>query len=203
MRYVQLLCIIAIGFLSACGTLPTPQSLSSVSTAARDQPWRMAVVIVHTATDIVVTPYVIITPENAPQLAEISITLTISAAQRIRIPWRDDHGIRYAPAILTGVLRSDPLRIDSVSEITTALSEASVANMPTNQIVRVIGLLNSHPDSVFLHDRANPRMSRAFRPAWVSGTTPIRLAEGAPIMIEGVRVEDALIPLVIAPVITR
>jgi len=56
---------------------------------------------------------------------------------------------------------------------------------------------------VFLHDRANPRMSRAFRPAWGSGTTPIRLAEGAPIMIEGVRIDDALIPLVIAPVITR
>ncbi|MFM7678634.1 MAG: hypothetical protein ACKO83_07260 [Roseiflexaceae bacterium] len=203
MRYVQLLCIIAIGFLSACGTLPAPQPLSSVGTATRDQPWRTAVVIVHTTADTVVTPYVIITPENAPQLAEISITLTLSAAQRAHIPWRDDHGIRYAPAILTGVLRSNPLRIDSVSEITTALSEASVANMPSQQIVRVIGLLNSHPDSMFLHDRANPRISRAFRPAWVSGTTPIRLAEGAPIMIEGVRVEDALIPLVIAPVITR
>jgi len=203
MRYVQLLCIITFGLLSACGTQPTPQTLSSVRTAARDQAWRTAVVIVHTAADTVVTPYIIITPANAPQLAEFSIALTLSAEQQADIPWRDDHGIRYAPAILTGVLRSDPLRIDSVSEITTLLSEASVANMPTNQIVRVIGLLNSHPDSVFLHDRANPRMSRAFRPAWGSGTTPIRLAEGAPIMIEGVRIDDALIPLVIAPVITR
>jgi hypothetical protein len=95
------------------------------------------------------------------------------------------------------------LQVVAVSELTTTLSEASVATMPSNQLVRVIGLLYTHPDSVYIHDRADPQQRRAFRPIWEVRRNPLRLAEGAPVMIEGVRHADDLIPLVIAPVTTH
>jgi hypothetical protein len=70
-----------------------------------------------------------------------------------------------------------------------------------NRIVRVIGLLNTHPDGMYLHDRTNPAQSRAFRPMWRDKTILVRLAEGAPLLVEAVRIDDDLIPLVIAPVV--
>lgn len=202
MRYCwQLLWIVAIA-LGGCTSPPVAEPLSAVMSQP-GQRWRTAAVVVQTATQTLLTPHVIITPENAPQLADIRVPVVLTHSQRAQIPWRDDHGMQYAPVIITGTFGEMPVRMESVDDINTTLSEASVATMPPNQIVRIIGLLNSHPDSVFIHDRTNPRVSRAFRPAWVPGAVPLRIAEGAPVMIEGVRINEELIALVIAPVITR
>jgi hypothetical protein len=81
------------------------------------------------------------------------------------------------------------------------MREQTVANLDRNRIVRVIGLLNTHPDGMYLHDRTNPAQSRAFRPMWRDQTILVRLAEGAPLLVEAVRIDDDLIPLVIAPVV--
>lgn len=186
--------------LVGCGTPADPWPLTSMLGQRDGQTWRIAGVIVDDDTPFL-TQYVVITPDNAPQLASLHIAITLTAAQHATIPWRDDHGVRYAPVIVTGVLANR--QITNVSDISVGLSEATVATLPHNQLVRVIGLLNTHPDSAYLHDRANPAISRAFRPAWLLHTAPLRLAESAPLMIEGVRADDALIPLVIAPVTTH
>lgn len=202
LRYAVLWLGMWLCVLVGCSTLPDPWPLTSLVTQADGSTWRVAAVAVRQNDQVLLVPYVIITPENAPQPASFQIPVSLSAVQRTQIPWRDDHGIQYAPIILTGVVHQ-PLRIDAVSELITTLSEASVVSMPRNQLVRVIGLLNTHPDSIYLHDRADPQQFRAFRPAWVVSATPLRLAEDAPVMIEGVRHAEDIVPLVIAPVTTH
>ena len=188
--------------VSACSTSPEPVPLMNLQAQPADSTWRTAAIIVAHDTQRYLVPYVIITPENAPQLHTLQIPITLFVEQDAQIPWRDDHGIRYAPVIITGTLAT-PLRFAHVSAIETALGETRVASMPQYQLVRVIGLLNTHPDGTHIHDQTTPAQHLAFRPAWVTGSTPLRLAEGAPVMIEGVRVNNTLIPLVIAPVVTR
>lgn len=204
MSYVRRLCIILLlGMcVSACSTATEPVPLVNLQAQPAGGTWRTAAVIVAQDAQWYLVPYVIITPENAPQLATPQIPITLDTNQATQIPWRDDHGIRYAPALITGTIDT-PLRFVRMSAIDTTLGEASVATIPRDQLVRVIGLLNTHPDGTHIHDQANAAQHLAFRPAWVTGATPIRLAEGAPVMIEGVRVSNTLIPLVIAPVVTR
>jgi len=204
MSYVRRLSIILLVSICvcACSTPAEPVPLVNLQAQPAGGTWRTAAVIVAQDAQWYLVPYVIITPENTPQLATLQIPVTLDAAQAAQIPWRDDHGIRYAPALITGTIAT-PLRFARISAIDTALSEASVATIPRDQLVRVIGLLNTHPDGTHIHDQTNAAHHLAFRPAWVTGATPIRLAEGAPIMIEGVRVSNTLIPLVIAPVVTR
>jgi hypothetical protein len=52
-----------------------------------------------------------------------------------------------------------------------------------------------------LADRSDPRITIGFEPPWLADTAPVRLRDGAALLIEGVRAGDVLLPLVIAPVI--
>ena len=164
---------------------------------------RLAAVIIDQKPDLLLGEYVIITPENAPQFAPTRMAVTLTDSQYVAIPWRDDNGVRYAPIIIAGTvqMQTGQRQLIDVSDIDTSMREQTVANLDVNRIVRVIGLLNSHPDGMYLHDRTDPAQSRAFRPMWRDKTILVRLAEGAPLLVEAVRIDDDLIPLVIAPVV--
>lgn len=164
---------------------------------------RLAAVIIDQKPDLLLGEYVIITPENAPQFATQRMAVRLTDSQYAAIPWRDDNGVRYAPIIIAGTvqMQTGQPQLRDVSDIDSTMREQTVANLDRNRIVRVIGLLNTHPDGMYLHDRTNPAQSRAFRPMWRDQTILVRLAEGAPLLVEAVRIDDDLIPLVIAPVV--
>lgn len=187
-----------------CGsTPPAVMPFGAVFLQKNNTVVRLAAVIIDQKPDLLLGEYVIITPENAPQFAPTRMAVRLTDSQYAAIPWRDDNGVRYAPIIIAGTvqMQTGQRQLIDVSDIDTTMREQTVANLDVHRIVRVIGLLNSHPDGMYLHDRTNPAQSRAFRPMWRDQTILVRLAEGAPLLVEAVRIDDDLIPLVIAPVV--
>ena len=202
MRY-GLLCVV-VWLLVGCGsTPPAAAPLSTVFQQKNNTVVRLAAVIIDQKPQLQLSDYVIITPENPPQFAPTHMAVTLTDSQYTAIPWRDDNGVRYAPIIIAGTVQvqDGQLQMRDVSDIDSTMREQTVANLDRNRIVRVIGLLNTHPDGMYLHDRSDPAQSRAFRPAWRDHTIPLRLAEGALLLVEAVRSDDALIALVFAPVV--
>ena len=190
--------------LVGCGsTPPVAMPFGAVFLQKNNTVVRLAAVIIDQKPDLLLGEYVVITPENAPQFATERLAVTLTDSQYAAIPWRDDNGVRYAPIIIAGTVQvsNGQRQLIDVSDIDTTMREQTVANLDVHRIVRVIGLLYTHPDGMYLHDRTNPIQSRAFRPAWRDKTILMRLAEGAPLLVEAVRIDDDLIPLVIAPVV--
>jgi hypothetical protein len=83
------------------------------------------------------------------------------------------------------------------------MREQTVVHHDIHRLIRLVGHLHTHPDGTYIHDQYQPDQSRGFWPAWNGDDAPIRLAEGAEILIEGVRVDERIIPVVIAPVIEK
>lgn len=202
MRY-GLLCVV-VWLLVGCGsTPPAVAPLNTVFQQKSNTAVRLAAVIIDHKPQLQLSDYVVIMPDNPPQFAPTRIAVTLTEGQYAAIPWRDDTGVRYTPIIIAGTvqLQDGQLQLRAVSDIDTTMREQTVANLDRNCIVRVIGLLNTHPDGMHLHDRSDPAQSRAFRPAWRDHTIPLHLAEAALLLVEAVRSDDALIPLVLAPVV--
>ena len=81
------------------------------------------------------------------------------------------------------------------------IREQTVAHNDSNRLIRVIGHVRSPAPAIELADRSDARIAIGFEPPWLADTAPVRLRDGAALMIEGVRTGDVLLPLVIAPVI--
>jgi len=195
---------VVVWLLVGCGsTPPVAMPFGAVFLQKNNTVVRLAAVIIDQKPHPLLGEYVIITPENAPQFAPTRMAVTLTDSQYAVIPWRDDNGVRYAPIIIAGTVQveDEKLQMRNVSDIDTTMREQTVANLDRNRIVRVIGLLNTHPDGMYLYDRTDPTQRRAFRPMWHDQTILVRLAEGAPLLVEAVRIDDDLIPLVIAPVV--
>jgi hypothetical protein len=196
--------VVLVWLLVGCGnTPPAAAPLITVFQQKNTTTVRIAAVIIDHKPHPQLSEYVIITPENPPQFAPSRMAVTLTDSQYAAIPWRDDNGVRYAPIIIAGTvqMQAGQPQLRDVSDIDTTMREQTVANLDYNRIVRVIGLLNTHPDGMYLHDRSDPAQSRAFRPAWRDHIIPLRLAEGALLLVEAVRSDEVLIPLVLAPVV--
>jgi hypothetical protein len=144
---------------------------------------------------------VVVMPDVPVQVSAKRYPIALSWMQQQLLPWRDADGVRYVPAIVTGEMRSGS--IENVSHIDTDMREQTVVNHDMHRLIRLVGHLHSHPDGTYIHDQYKPDQSRGFWPAWVGADAPIRLAEGAEILIEGVRVDERIIAVVIAPVIEK
>jgi len=193
-----------VWLLVGCGnTPPVAMPFGAVFLQKNNTVVRLAAVIIDQKPDPQLSEYVIITPENPPQFAPTRMAVTLTDSQYAAIPWRDDNGVRYAPIIIAGTVQvnNGQRQLMYVSDIDTTMREQTVSNLDLHRIVRVIGLLNTHPDGMYLYDRTDPAQSRAFRPMWNDKTILVHLAEGAPLLVEAVRIDDDLIPLVIAPVV--
>lgn len=144
---------------------------------------------------------VVVMPDVPVQLSAKRYPITLSWMQQQLLPWRESDDVRYVPAIVTGEVRGGV--IENVSRIDTDMREQTVVNHDMHRLIRLVGHLHTHPDGTYIHDQYQPDQSRGFWPAWVGGDAPIRLAEGAEILIEGVRVDERIIAVVIAPVIEK
>lgn len=145
--------------------------------------------------------HAVVMPDVPVQLAETRYPLTLTWLQQQLVPWRDDGDVRYAPAIVTGTFRDGVMA--TVRTIDTDMREQTVVNHDIHRLIRIVGHLHTHPDGTYIHDQYKPEQSRGFWPAWIEASAPIRLAEGAEALIEGVRVDTRFIAVVIAPVIER
>lgn len=145
--------------------------------------------------------HVVTMPDVPVQLADTRYRVVLTWAQEQLLPWRDDGDVRYVPAIVTGDFGDG--MIDNVQRIDTDMREQTVVNHDVNRLIRLVGSLHTHPDGTYIHDQYKPDQSRGFWPAWVGGEAPIRLVEGAEVLIEGVRVDARIIAVVIAPVIQK
>ena len=144
---------------------------------------------------------VVAMPDVPVQVSAQRYPITLSWMQQQLLPWRDTDGVRYVPAIVTGEFRDGVL--ENVSQIDTDMREQTVVNHDMHRLIRLVGHLHTHPDGTYIHDQYRPDQSRGFWPAWNGADALIRLAEGAEILIEGVRVDERIIAIVIAPVIEK
>jgi len=145
--------------------------------------------------------HVVTMPDVPVQLSEVRYPITLTWMQQQTLPWRDAGIVRYVPAIVTGEFRNGT--IENVSSIDTDMREQTVVNHDVHRLIRLIGNLHTHPDGTYIHDQYQPDQSRGFWPAWTGPAAPIRLVEGAEVLIEGVRVGERFIAVVIAPVIKK
>jgi hypothetical protein len=185
--------------LTGCGTVAPIPVNQLPSYAAR--PVVVAGAIVIQSNQMWLAAYVVTMPDVPVQVAVQRYPMTLSWMQQQLLPWRDADGVRYVPAIVTGEFRNG--RIENVSQIDTDMREQTVVNHDINRLIRLVGHLHTHPDGTYIHDQYQPDQSRGFWPAWLGADVPIRLAEGAEVLIEGVRVDARIIPVVIAPVIEK
>jgi hypothetical protein len=199
-RYLHclLLCIWLVGLVGCGNPVPIPVvqlpayegrtvSVAGALVVASSQTWLVASVVVM--------------PDVPVQVSTTRYPIALSWMQQQLLPWRDADGVRYVPAIVTGEVRSGI--IENVSQIDTDLREQTVVNHDVHRLIRLVGHLHTHPDGTYIHDQYQADQSRGFWPAWVGADAPIRLAEGAEILIEGVRVDERIIAVVIAPVIEK
>lgn len=193
-----LLCLMVLG-LAGCGN-PTLVPVAQLATY-EGRTVSVAGVIVVQANQTWIVAHVVTMPDVPVQLSTTRYPLTLSWTHTQRLPWRDADTIRYVPAIVTGEFRNGVL--DNVSDIDTNMREQTVVNHDSNRLIRLVGHLHTHPDGTYIHDQYQPDQSRGFWPAWVGVDAPIRLVEGAEILIEGVRVDARIIPVVIAPIIKK
>lgn len=145
--------------------------------------------------------HVVTMPDVPVQLADERYPIEMTWIQQQWLPWRDDGEVQYVPAIVTGEFRDGML--SGISRLDTDMREQTVVNHDSYRLIRLVGNLHTHPDGMYIHDQYQPDQSRGFWPTWSSTDAPIRLAEGAEILIEGVRVDARIIPVVVAPVIEK
>jgi hypothetical protein len=198
MRRWALLCVMLL-ILTGCGN-PAPVPVVQLPTY-EGRAVSVAGAIVVQANQTWLVAHVVTMPDVPVQLAATRYPLTLSWMQAQLLPWRDADDIRYVPAIVTGEFRGGI--IENVSAINTDMREQTVVNHDINRLIRLVGHLHTHPDGTYIHDQYQPDQSRGFWPAWNGADVPIRLAEGAEVLIEGVRVDARIIPVVIAPVIEK
>ncbi|MFZ9857356.1 MAG: hypothetical protein ACO3F2_03335, partial [Roseiflexaceae bacterium] len=193
-----LLCVLLLS-LTSCGTA-APIPVAQLPSYA-ERPVVVAGAIVIQSNQMWLAAYVVTMPDVPVQVAVQRYPMTLSWMQQQLLPWRDADGVRYVPAIVTGEFRNGV--IENVSQLSTDMREQTVVNHDVNRLIRIVGHLHTHPDGTYIHDQYQPDQSRGFWPAWLGTESPIRLAEGAEILIEGVRVDARIIPVVIAPVIEK
>lgn len=185
--------------LTSCGA-PAPIPVAQLP-AYEGRTVTVAGAIVIHADDAWLVAYVVAMPDVPLQLAPERYAIDLSWIQQQFMAWRDDGDVRYVPAIVTGEVRDG--RLQNISHIDTSIREQTVVTNDANRIVRFVGHAHTHPDGTYLHDQYQPDQSVGFWPAWVDARAPIRLAEGAQLLIEGVRVDTRLIAVVVAPVIEK
>jgi len=191
-------------FLASCGLWPPDAiALHDVATHNATGTLRIAAVYVADARQPFLTEWVVINPDIPAQRSPAQIPITLTPAQLAALPLRVEAGLVYAPLILTGTthLSGTTLVIVDVTDIDTSIREQTVAHNDANQLIRVIGYLQSPNPLAMLVDRSDPRIALGFAPPWQADNAPVRLMAGAALLVEGVHSGDALIPLVIAPVI--
>ena len=191
-------------FLASCGLWPPDAiALHDVATRSATGTLRIAAVYVADARQPFLTEWVVINPDIPAQRSPAQIPITLTAAQLAALPLRVEAGLVYAPLILTGTtqLSGTTVVIVDVTDIDTSIREQTVAHNDANQLIRVIGHLQSPNPLAMLVDRSDPRIALGFAPPWQADNAPVRLMDGAALLVEGVHSGDALIPLVIAPVI--
>ena len=191
-------------FLASCGLWsPDAIALHDVATRSTTGTLRIAAVYVADARQPFLTEWVVINPDIPAQHSPAQIPITLTAAQLAALPLRVEDGLVYAPLILTGTTQRSgtTLVIVEVTDIDTSIREQTVAHNDANQLIRVIGHLQSPNPLAMLVDRSDPRIALGFAPPWQADNAPVRLMDGAALLVEGVHSGDALIPLVIAPVI--
>lgn len=193
------LVVCALLCMTSC-TAITPIPVAQLPTRAQQTVVVAGAIVLHDG-QVWLAAHVVTMPEVPVQTAETRYAIELDAAQLREIPWRDDGDVRYAPVLVTGVFRDGI--VTDVRQIDTKIREQTVANHDVHQLIRFVGHLHTHPDGTYIHDKYKPDMSRGFWPAWVGAEEPIRLAEGAEALIEGVAVDVRIIPIVIAPVIEK
>ncbi len=193
-----LLCVMLL-ILTGCGNsapIPVVQLPTYEGRAVS-----VAGAIVIQANQTWLAAHVVTMPDVPIQVSALRYPMTVSWMQQQLLPWRDVDGIRYVPAVVTGEFRNGG--IENVSHIDTDIREQTVVNHDIHRLIRLVGHVHTHPDGTYIHDQYQPDQSRGFWPAWIGADAPIRLAEGAEVLIEGVRVDERIIPVVIAPVIEK
>lgn len=199
-RYLHaiLLCTWLWVLVGCSNTAPVPVALLSTYD---NRAVSVAGALVIQANQTWLVASVVAMPDVPIQVSAQRYPITLSWVQQQLLPWRDVDGVRYVPAIVTGEFRDGVL--ENVSHIDTDIREQTVVNHDVHRLIRLVGHLHSHPDGTYIHDQYRPDQSRGFWPAWIGADAPIRLAEGAEILIEGVRVDERIIAIVIAPVIEK
>ncbi|MFN5058384.1 MAG: hypothetical protein ACK5GU_00520 [Chloroflexota bacterium] len=185
--------------LTGCGN-PAPIPVAQLSTY-EGRAVSVAGAIVIQSNQVWLVAHVVTMPDVPVQVSAQRYPMMLPWMQQQLLPWRDADGIRYVPAVVTGEFRHGV--IENVSHIDTDMREQTVVHHDIHRLIRLVGHLHTHPDGTYIHDQYQPDQSRGFWPAWNGDDAPIRLAEGAEILIEGVRVDERIIPVVIAPVIEK
>ena len=200
-RRRSLLLILLATLLASCGLWPPDAIALHDVTGAGTR--RIAAVYVADARQPFLTEWVVITPDAPAQRSTTKIPVTLSPAQLAALPLRVEPGLRYAPLILIATVQADGATaiLTDVRDIDTSIREQTVAHNDSNRLIRVIGHLRSPNPLALLVDRSDPTVALGFAPPWRADLAPVRLMDGAAVLIEGVHSGDALIPLVIAPVI--
>jgi alpha-beta hydrolase superfamily lysophospholipase len=168
--------------LASCGLwLPDAVPLSALADLSNRGTVRVAAVYVADPAGPYLTQWVLSNPDIPVQTAPLRIPITLPPAVSATLPMRVEAGLSYLPMVLTAQL--------------------TVASNDSNRLIRVIGHVRSPAPAIVLADRSDPRIAIGFEPPWLADTAPVRLRDGAALLIEGVRAGDVLLPLVIAPVI--
>lgn len=190
--------------VASCGLwLPDAVPLRAVTELADADTVRIAAVYVADEQAPYLTEWVIGNPDTPVQTAPLHIPITMPAVVAASLPLRVEVGLRYLPMVLTATVthRGGVVTLTDVRDVDYSIREQTVAHNDTNRLIRVIGHLSSPAPAALLADRSDPRITIGFSPPWLAGTAPIRLRDGAAVLIEGVHSGDVLLPLVIAPVI--
>lgn len=199
-RYLHVILLsVLLWVLTGCGsTKPIPVALLPTYD---NRAVSVAGALVIQANQAWIVASVVVMPDVPVQVSAQRYPTTLSWMQQQLLPWRDADDVRYVPAIVTGEFRSGVL--DNISHVDTDMREQTVVNHDHHRLVRLVGNLHSHPDGTYIHDQYQPNQSRGFWPAWIGIDAPLRLAEGAEVLIEGVRVDERIIAVVVAPIIEK
>lgn len=197
-RLMWLMVWVAMSVTSCSAQAPIPVSQLP---AFEGRQVTVAGAIVAQADRLLLVSHVVTMPDVPVQFGTTQYALELSWVQQQLLPWREDGAVRYVPAIVTGEFRNG--RIENVSGVDTDMREQTVVNHEMHRMIRLVGHLHSHPDGTYIHDQYQPDQSRGFWPAWVGDMAPLRMVEGAEVLVEGVRVDERIIAVVIAPVIEK
>jgi hypothetical protein len=190
--------------LASCGLwLPDAVPLSALADLPDRGTVRVAAVYVADPAGPYLTQWVLSNPDIPVQTAPLRIAVTLPPAVSATLPLRVEAGLSYLPMLLTAQLTQNNgvVTLSDVRDVDYRIREQTVAANDSNRLIRVIGHVRSPAPAIVLADRSDPRNAIGFEPPWLADTAPVRLRDGAALLIEGVRTGDVLLPLVIAPVI--
>ena len=190
--------------LASCGLwLPDAVPLSALAGLPDRGTVRVAAVYVADPAGPYLTQWVLSNPDIPVQTAPLRIAVTLPPEISATLPLRVEAGLSYLPMVLTAQLTQidGVVTLSEVRDVDYRIREQTVASNDSNRLIRVIGHVRSPAPTIMLADRNDPRITIGFEPPWLADTAPVRLGDGAALLIEGVRTGDVLLPLVIAPVI--